>query len=79
MCICVMISNETKQKNLDGIIKSERFSSSRSVTKMLSYLVECSINNNPPTEYEIASNVFAKDSDFNPIPNFAAFFFSLLL
>ena len=61
-----MLNNKTKQQILEEVIKSKELSSSPSLLKLLCYLVECSINNTPATEYAIAKEVFCKDSGFNP-------------
>jgi hypothetical protein len=61
-----MIDNSTKKLILDEILQSESFANSKLNCKLLSYLVECSIEEKSPSEYSIAIDVFNKDSGFNP-------------
>ncbi len=61
-----MIDENTKRAVLEEILKSDSFKNSKLNSKLLSYLVECSIRNITPTEYSIAIDVFGKDSSFNP-------------
>ena len=61
-----LINNNTKRKILDDILHSDELSSATTQKKLLIYLVECSLKNDPPSEYAIAGKVFSKDSSFNP-------------
>ena len=61
-----MIDENTKKSILDEILKSNSFKNSKLNSKLLKYLVECSIKNKTPNEYTIAIDVFNKDSSFNP-------------
>ncbi len=61
-----MITNETKLKLLEKVLATKEFRSSKTYSKLLTYLVEASINNIEPKEYTIAIEVFNKDSNFNP-------------
>ncbi len=61
-----MIDENQKRAILNEILKSKSFINSKLNAKLLTYLVECSINKNTPNEYSIAADVFNKDSSFNP-------------
>jgi hypothetical protein len=61
-----MIDDVTKRSILNHIIQSQEFVNSQSYQKLLSYLVENSINNKTPKEYSIATEIFNKDADFDP-------------
>ncbi|MBI9071272.1 MAG: hypothetical protein JEY94_06720 [Melioribacteraceae bacterium] len=61
-----MIDNSTKKHILEEILKSKSFANSKLNCKLLTYLIECSINNTSPSEFSIAIDVFNKDSGFNP-------------
>jgi len=61
-----MIHEETKRKILEEILSTKEFHSSKTYTKLLTYLVEASISGKEPKEITIALEVFNKDSSFNP-------------
>ncbi len=61
-----MIDEKTKRTVLEEILKSNSFKNSKLNSKLLTYLVECSINGKTPNEFTIAIDVFKKDSSFNP-------------
>jgi DNA-binding winged helix-turn-helix (wHTH) protein len=61
-----MITRETKLKILEEILSTKEFHSSKTYTKLLTYLVKASIDNIEPKEFTIAVEVFNKDSNFNP-------------
>ena len=61
-----MIDDETKRSILDKILTSNEFKSSPINKKLLTHLVEVSIKKETPNEYTIASDVFCKNSGFNP-------------
>jgi len=60
-----MIDSAIKKQILDEILKSKSFANSKLNKKLLTYLVQCSIENKSPSEYSIAIDVFEKDSSFN--------------
>ena len=60
------IDRRTKKAVLKEILNSREFTSSRINKKLLEYLVEASIKNHTPSEYDIAINVFGRDGHFNP-------------
>jgi len=57
---------KTKKAVLREILNSQEFISSQINKKLLKYLVDASIRNHTPTEYDIAIHVFDRDSNFNP-------------
>jgi len=61
-----MIDNSTKTAILNTILESQDFLASKTYKKLLTYLVEASIQDESPKEYSIAIDVFGKESDFNP-------------
>lgn len=61
-----MINQNQKQALLKEILKSNSFINSKLNSKLLTYLVECEIEDKAPSEYSIAIDVFNKDSSFNP-------------
>ena len=61
-----MITKELKLKILEEILETKEFNSSKTYTKLLTYLVKASINKVEPKEYTIAVEVFNKDASFNP-------------
>ena len=62
----MLIDEKQKRACLDRILGSELFSHSHAYQDLLAYLVEASIENNPPKEFAIATEVFHKGSDFDP-------------
>ncbi len=60
-----MINEQRKREELDKILKSNEFKNSKSYKNLLKYLVECSINNQSPTESFIAIEGLGKDQDFD--------------
>ncbi|NOZ56548.1 MAG: hypothetical protein GXO73_07140 [Calditrichaeota bacterium] len=60
------IDRRIKKAVLKEILASREFTSSRINRKLLEYLVDASIKNRTPTEYDIAINVFDRDAHFNP-------------
>lgn len=60
-----MITNNTKNEILERILKSEEFASSQVYQKLLTYLVNASIEKRPLKEYTIALEFFNKGTDFN--------------
>ena len=60
-----MIDNTAKQAALTRILSSTEFKHSKTNKKLLSYLVEASINNEELKEFTIGTDVFGKDSSFN--------------
>jgi len=61
-----MLTKEAKLKIFNKILKTDDFKSSGTYNKLLSYLVESSLNEIKLKEYSIAVDVFEKDSHFNP-------------
>ena len=61
-----MLSTKEKKTILKKIVQSDAFSHSQVYIDLLSYLVEASIKNTTPKEYTIATDVFKKDSNFDP-------------
>jgi hypothetical protein len=61
-----MISKSERKKLLNKISSSQEFSNSKLYERYLTYLVECSEQNNIPKETTIAIEAFGKDADFNP-------------
>ncbi|NQT24515.1 hypothetical protein HQ585_04105 [candidate division KSB1 bacterium] len=61
-----MLSTKEKRVILKQIIQSDAFNHSQVYQDLLSYLFEASINNNTPKEFTIATDVFKKDSNFDP-------------
>jgi len=61
-----MIKEIDKKKILERLLKSDTFKSSQTYQNLLKYLVNASINNESPKEYDIAIEVFGKGSRFNP-------------
>ncbi len=57
---------KTKRTVLKEILASKEFASSHNNKKLLKYLVEASIKNTTPSEYDIALDVFEKGPHFNP-------------
>ena len=57
---------KTKKAVLKEILSSREFISSQINKRLLKYLVDASIRNHTPTEYDIAIHVFDRDSSFNP-------------
>lgn len=62
----IMISKEEKLKVLNEILKYNEFQASDTYKNLLTYLVQSSIRNEHPKEYNIAIDVFKKPADFNP-------------
>ncbi|NOY77160.1 MAG: hypothetical protein GXO76_04755 [Calditrichaeota bacterium] len=60
------IDRKTKRAVLKEILSSKEFVSSHNNQKLLKFLVEMSIKNATPSEYDIAMDVFDKGPDFNP-------------
>ncbi len=60
------LDRRAKKAVLKQILNSREFATSRINKKLLEYLVEASIKNRTPTEYDIAINVFDRDAHFNP-------------
>ncbi|MEE9431088.1 MAG: hypothetical protein V3V16_08615 [Melioribacteraceae bacterium] len=60
-----MLTNKDKKEILKKILETKEFKSSRNSKKLLSYLVESSINNVKLKEYTLAIDVFEKSSNFN--------------
>ncbi len=60
------IDDKTKRAILEEILKSDSFKNSKLNSKLLTYLIESSIENKTPNEFTIAVDVFNKDSSFNP-------------
>ena len=61
-----MPDKQTKRKTLKNILSSPDFEHSRKHKKLLTYLVDCSVKGETPTENTIAIDVFDKNADFNP-------------
>lgn len=61
-----MIPKEARLSILNEILNSQEFCKSDSYKKLLTYLVNASINGESPKEYAIAIEVFGKDASFNP-------------
>ena len=59
------ISTDAKREIIQGILESDSISRSKILKDILAYLLECSINNTDPHEYDIASNVLHKE-DYDP-------------
>jgi len=55
-----------KKEILDKILKSDTFKNSQTYQNLLIYLVDASIKNETPKEYDIAIDVFGRDANFNP-------------
>lgn len=60
------IDDKQKRDHLDRILASQVFATSQAYKELLRYLVEASINDNPPKEFSIATEVFHKGADFDP-------------
>ncbi|MBN1481605.1 hypothetical protein EH223_04510 [candidate division KSB1 bacterium] len=60
------LNEKEKREALNRIISSETFAHSQAFQELLTYLVDASINNNPPKEFAIATEVFHKGADFDP-------------
>ncbi len=60
-----MLTKNEKIKILENILSTKDFKTSKSYTKLLTYLVEASIKNKKLKEYYLAVDVFEKSSDFN--------------
>ena len=60
------IDRATKKAILKEILNSKEFAFSQINKRLLKYLVDESIKNHSPTEYDIAINVFDRDANFNP-------------
>ncbi len=60
-----MLTKEDKLKILEKILSSAGFKSSKSYKKLLTYLVEASVNDIRLKEYSLAIDVFNKGTDFN--------------
>ena len=54
---------------IERIIQSKKFGRSQAYARLLRYIVERSLQNDPPKESEIAMEVFGKDASFNPSEN----------
>ena len=61
-----MLNNQEKIKILNNILSTKEFKSSGTYKKLLTYLVDASINNKKLKEYYLAVDVFEKGKDFNP-------------
>jgi len=61
-----MLNNSEKKSILKRILQSDAFVNSQVYQKLLAYLVEASINNKTPKEYDIATDVLHKTPDFDP-------------
>lgn len=61
-----MLTVKEKKTVLEKIIQSEAFHHSQVYQDLLTYLVEASIHETTPKEYTIATDVFNKDTDFDP-------------
>ena len=61
-----MLSTKEKRAILKKIIQSDGFNHSQVYVDLLSYLVDASIKNTTPKEYTLATDVFKKDSNFDP-------------
>ncbi len=61
-----MLSNQEKINILNKILSTKEFKSSATYKKLLTYLVDASINNKKLKEYYLAVDVFEKGKDFNP-------------
>jgi hypothetical protein len=61
-----MLEATDKKALLNSILRSKEFTSSQVYQNLLAYLVEASINNTKPKEYQIATEVFHKSANFDP-------------
>ncbi|MCF8262072.1 MAG: helix-turn-helix domain-containing protein [Melioribacteraceae bacterium] len=61
-----MLSKEEKFQLLNDIVENPEFKTTKTFNKLLTYLVESTINDVKIKEYSIAQEVFEKDPDFNP-------------
>ena len=62
----IMRAAYNKKEILAKILKSDTFKNSKTYQNLLIYLVDASIKNETPKEYDIAIEVFGKDAKFNP-------------
>lgn len=60
------VDDNVKREALARIIHSETFAHAPTYQDLLTYLVEGSIQNNPPKEFAIATEVFHKNRNFDP-------------
>ncbi len=58
--------NNQTQKHLDAIFHSKEFVNSESSKRLLTYLVERSLENHVPKETDIAITVFGRDASYDP-------------
>ena len=61
-----MIDQQKKYDLMERILQNKEFKNSEIFKKLLTYLVECSIHSRIPKEYTIATDVFKKESNFDP-------------
>ncbi len=61
-----MIDNNKKKQLLEKILTSSEFVNSPKNQKLLTFLINASINNQIPKEYDIAEKVFDRDAGFDP-------------
>ena len=60
------INENNIRDSLRRVIESDTFAHSQAFQDLLVYLVEASLQNNPPKEFAIATEVFHKGQDFDP-------------
>lgn len=61
-----MIDKQQKYEIVNRIVESKEFKKSEVFKKLLTFLLECSIEGNTPKEYTIATEVFKKEASFDP-------------
>ncbi|MDZ7723040.1 MAG: hypothetical protein U5R06_09620 [candidate division KSB1 bacterium] len=61
-----MISINDKKQALNRLLESSEFCGSNTYKRLLTALVEASLTDEPPKEYNIAVEIFGKSPDFNP-------------
>ncbi|MCZ6674060.1 MAG: tetratricopeptide repeat protein, partial [Verrucomicrobia bacterium] len=61
-----MTEKDIIEQEVAKLTKNHILGRSRAYARLLEYLAGCSINGRRPKEFEIASKVFGKGSDFDP-------------